>query len=177
MKKIAVGSQNPIKIEAVESVVQKLWPGCVVVALDAPSGVSAMPLSDQECQVGAQQRAQWVQKAAGAKVGLGLEGGVAWLGELPFITGWVAAVGPSGRVSLASTGYLPLPHHLAEQVRGGAELGQLMDKLVNEHNTKQKSGAIGILTNGVVSRQMAFAQGVAYALAPFLHPELYQMMG
>jgi non-canonical (house-cleaning) NTP pyrophosphatase len=43
-----------------------------------------------------------------------------------------------------------------------------MDALVNESNTKQKQGAVGILTNGLSNRQAAYEQLVAMAAAPFV---------
>jgi non-canonical (house-cleaning) NTP pyrophosphatase len=43
-----------------------------------------------------------------------------------------------------------------------------MDALVKEHNTKQGRGAVGILTNGLSSRQTAYEQLVAMAAAPFV---------
>ena len=58
------------------------------------------------------------------------------------------------------------PH--AEIGGGGGELGPAMDSLSNEHNTKQKQGAIGILTAGLSSRQAAYEQLVAMAAAPFV---------
>ena len=48
-----------------------------------------------------------------------------------------------------------------------------MDELLGDHNTKQKGGAVGALTAGLVSRGTAFAIAVAYAMAPFVSPAFY----
>jgi inosine/xanthosine triphosphatase len=49
-----------------------------------------------------------------------------------------------------------------------------MDELLGEENIKQKGGAVGALTAGLVQREQAFALAVAYALAPFVAPHFYQ---
>jgi non-canonical (house-cleaning) NTP pyrophosphatase len=56
----------------------------------------------------------------------------------------------------------------------GRELGPLMDELLGEENIKQKGGAVGALTAGLVPRSDTFAVAVAYALAPFVAREFYQ---
>jgi non-canonical (house-cleaning) NTP pyrophosphatase len=48
-----------------------------------------------------------------------------------------------------------------------------MDELLGQKNVKQKGGAVGALTAGLVLRQETFAVAVAYALAPFVSPKFY----
>ena len=43
-----------------------------------------------------------------------------------------------------------------------------MDDLCDDHNVKQKGGAIGVLTQGAVLREEAFAQAILYATSIFL---------
>jgi non-canonical (house-cleaning) NTP pyrophosphatase len=57
---------------------------------------------------------------------------------------------------------------VAAGLRRGEELGPLMDRLSGEDNTKQKQGAVGILTNGLINRQSAYEQIVAMAAGPFI---------
>ena len=58
-------------------------------------------------------------------------------------------------------------------VREGLELGHAMDRLIGAHNTKHGSGAVGILTSGLVDRQRAYEMLVSYAVAPFVTSEIY----
>jgi non-canonical (house-cleaning) NTP pyrophosphatase len=67
----------------------------------------------------------------------------------------------------------PLPDSIACRVFAGEELGYVMDDVLNDTNIKQKGGAVGALTKGLVLRQDAFAIAVAYALSPYLVPELH----
>ena len=171
--KIAVGSTNPVKLTAVQSIVQQLWPDAEVTAVSVPTGVSEMPLSDSETITGARNRARAARAAINADLGFGLEGGVHPDPIGLVLQGWVVVTDGNGREGIAGAGRLPLPPMLAQRILAGEELGPVMDELLGESNVKVKGGAIGALTGGLIPRQQAFALGVAYALAPFVAPEFY----
>lgn len=176
IRKVAVGSLNPVKIAAVRAVVRRVWPGAVVVGVAVDSGVSLQPLSDEEAIAGATQRARLARIAGAGDLGVGLEGNTVDTGYGMFTTGWAVVADQDGTVSLGSSGRLPLPALVAQAVRQGRELGPLMDELAGETNTKQRQGAVGILTNGLITRQAALEIAVLYALSRFLNP-LYQADG
>lgn len=170
---VAVGSTNPVKVTAVATHVNRLWPDAVITPLPVTSGVSPMPLTDDETLAGARNRALAAQEKLGADLGIGLEGGVH---PEPFglvLQGWVVIVDRDGRTGVGGCARLPLPEMIAARVQAGEELGQVMDEILNDHNTKQKGGAVGALTKELVVRGEAFATAVAYALAPFVSAELY----
>ena len=178
VKKIAVGSLNPVKIAAVRNVAQRIWSDTDVIGISVPSGISVQPTSDQEAIKGAVNRAQLARYALQADLGLGLEGFTIDTQWGMFVSAWVAVVGTNEFTSaeiigLGAGGRIQLPHRVAEVVRNGAELGPLMDQFVNQKNTKQKQGAIGILTDGLVGRTEALEIGVIYALARFIKPDYY----
>jgi non-canonical (house-cleaning) NTP pyrophosphatase len=89
------------------------------------------------------------------------------------LQGWVVIVDGAGGEGIGGAGRLPLPATIAARILAGEELGPLMDELSGESNVKQKGGAVGTLTGGLVPRQVAFALAVAYALAPFVAPTFY----
>jgi non-canonical (house-cleaning) NTP pyrophosphatase len=66
-----------------------------------------------------------------------------------------------------------LPPIAADRLRAGDELGDVIDDLFDAKESKRQNGAIGLLTEGAVTRTDAFADLVAMACAPFLHPDLY----
>ncbi len=173
--KVAVGSTNPVKVSAVRQVVQQTWPGAEVVGVSVPSGVSAMPMSDAETIEGAKNRATAAREAATADLGFGLEGGVhhdpvaGWV-----LQGWAVVVDVNGRTGMGGNGRLPLPPLLVKRILAGEELGPVLDDILGEKDVKQKGGAIGLLTAGLIMRQEAFTMSVAYALAPFLMPSFYE---
>ncbi len=171
--KVAVGSTNPVKVAAARSVIERVWPGATIASVVVPSGVRPRPLSDAECIEGAKNRAVAAQQVAMADLGIGIEGGVHEAeGEL-WLTAWTVIVDNRGRMGKGNSGRLLLPQTIASKIRGGVELGHLMDDLMGENNVKQKGGAVGALTAGLVLRQEALALGVTYALAPLISPQFY----
>jgi inosine/xanthosine triphosphatase len=173
-KNIAVGSTNPVKVAAVRSVIERAWPEAEVFPIEVDPGVSAMPMSDSECITGARNRAGFALQFPGADMGVGLEGGVNQDPDGLMLLGWVVVVDKDGREGVGGGARLPLPAHIARRVLLGEELGPLMDELLGQTNVKQRGGAVGALTNGLVLRRETFAVAVAYALSPFVSPHFYR---
>ncbi len=171
--KIAVGSTNPVKISAVRQMVERVWPDAIICPVAVSSGVSEMPHSDQETITGARNRAIAARLSQHADMGVGLEGGIQVEPFGMVLQGWVVIVDDNGREGVAAAARLPLPPLIARRIQAGEELGPIMDDLLEDHNTKQKGGAVGALTAGLVPRGDAFAIAVAYALAPFVSPAFY----
>src|SRR3954464_2273611 len=138
----AVGSLNPSKIEAVERALARLAPGCSVEAVDAGSGVGKQPFGDDATREGARTRARAALAAGGADLGIGLEGGVIFEGDAPWLISWVVVVDKSGRTGEASGLRMRLPSAAASRLRAGDELGDVIDALFDRHLSKQQSGAI-----------------------------------
>jgi len=66
-----------------------------------------------------------------------------------------------------------LPEFVVNKLLTGMELGYVMDEILKEHNTKQKQGAIGFFTNGVMDRKELYVEGLKIAMVPFLHKEIF----
>lgn len=132
-----------------------------------------MPLSDAELREGALTRARGALERTAAEVAFGLEGGATLDGERAWLTGHVVAVTRDGRIGEAAWGRMLLPQSVTPRLRAGAELGDVIDDLFGRKESKRQTGAIGLLTEDTVTRTDAFADLVAMACAPFLHPELY----
>ena len=170
----AVGSTNPAKVEAVRRTLGRFAPDCVVVSVAVPSGVGDMPLGQEAIRSGALARAQGALERTDAEIAFGLEGGAIIEGDRAWLTGHVIALTRDGRIGEAAWGRMLLPTAAAARVKNGEELGDVIDDLFGERESKRNAGAIGLLTDGAVSRSDAFADHVAMACAPFLHPELYE---
>jgi inosine/xanthosine triphosphatase len=173
VRTVAIGSTNAAKGRAVRRALGRVWPEAEYREVEVDSGVGAMPLSDGEGARGARTRAERAREALDADLGVGLEGSVADTPEGMFLTGWAAVVDREGRVGLASGARLPLPPAIAAEVRAGAELGPIIDRYAGEADTRHRQGAAGYLTRGLLPRDEQFGIAVLCALAPFLHPALY----
>lgn len=59
-------------------------------------------------------------------------------------------------------------------MKRGKELGDVMDSLVREKDTKKRGGAIGIFTRGMVSRKELYEHGVWMALSSLWAPDFFK---
>lgn len=166
---VAIGSLNPVKIAASRTVVGHFAAGAAVQGIAVASGVPDQPWGDDETIRGAIARAHAARLAIDADWGIGIEGGVIDAGNGVVRTcAWAAVVTRDGREGVGGSLSLELPAEVAELVRSGLELGHAMDAVTGTHNVKQGAGAVGVLTNGLVSRQAAYETLVAYALVPII---------
>ena len=172
--KIAVGTLNPAKITAVTQTISRVWADAEIMPVVVPTGISEMPMTDEETIRGARNRAHAAREKIDADMGIGLEGGVHPDPNGLMIQGWVAIVNRNGKMGIGGAARMPLPPQIANRILAGEELGPIMDDILNAHNTRQKGGAIGALTAGLVPRGDAFATAVAYALSPFIVPKFYE---
>jgi non-canonical (house-cleaning) NTP pyrophosphatase len=75
--------------------------------------------------------------------------------------------------SVGRSSNLPLPQPFYDALLAGKELGDVMDDAFNTVNIKQQGGAIGLLTNHLATRESTYVQALTLAMAPFLHPTLF----
>ncbi|MEP6990505.1 MAG: inosine/xanthosine triphosphatase [bacterium] len=169
VRRVAVGSLNPVKIGAARAVLAQLFPDALIEGIAVPSGVPDQPWGDDETIRGAVARAHAAREALDADWGIGIEGGVVDAGDGMVRTcAWAAIVARSGRRGVGGSLSLELPPAVAQLVRSGMELGHAMDALTGARDVKRGVGAVGILTAGLVTRQDAYEALVAYAAAPFV---------
>lgn len=172
----AVGSENPVKINCVVEAAKAFWPEASAIGANTDSGVSAQPDSDHEMLLGALNRArQALEKTPEAQFGVGLEGGTLDAEDGMWAYAWIVVVDRQGRLGKGQSGRFLLPEPIAQLVRDGIELGEADDRFFGRSNSKQQDGAIGILSDGVVTRLDLYKPAVIFALLPFVHPEFYEV--
>jgi len=149
--KIAIGSLNPTKVQAVE----KVFKDDTVLSISVPSDVSNQPLTDDETMRGAMNRAYHSRTESKADMGIGLEGGVIISGEKLLLCNW-GALEYDGGVLVASGAKILLPNEFIPALLEGRELAELMEGYTKKKDIRSKEGAIGIFTNGRITRQQMF---------------------
>ena len=102
----------------------------------------------------------------------GIEGGIDFIGEEMTCFAWIL-VQSKTKMGKAKTATFFLPERVAELVKSGKELGDADDIVFGQSNSKQKTGALGLLTKNVVSRTALYEDPVIMALIPFKNDELY----
>lgn len=171
--KVIVGSTNPVKVGAAREVFEKIDPNVEIVSIAVESGVPHQPWGDEETRQGAINRAHAAMRD-GADYAVGFEGGVVETEHGIMTCAWCAVINAAEKCGLGGSVNMMLPPKVQDALRHGAELGPAMDDLVGESNTKQGSGAAGILTDGLTDRKMEYEHMLALALAPFRRPDLYE---
>lgn len=174
-KLVIVGSKNPVKVKSTENAFSHMFEDSFVVqGLNVNSNVSDQPKGDVETYTGAYNRA-FASKSAfpEADFWVGIEGGVDHVGEQMVSFAWMVIIDADNRIGKAKTATFFLPEALNQMVSDGMELGEADDKLFNKSNSKESGGAVGILTNGVISRTNYYQQALSLALIPFIKKELY----
>lgn len=172
---IAVGSTNPTKIQPVEAVFSALFPDVAVKGAEVSSGIREQPLTDREMYKGALNRAGNALKTLPeAEYGVGIEGGIHKYSYGYFERSLVVIVNRSGKIGVGSSGGLVLPEKIIDRIRQGETLEQAIDGLFGTKKIGRGIGMFGIMTNGVVTRSEGVKHGVAFALARFLHEDVYR---
>jgi len=175
MRTIIVASLNPVKAEAVLNGFQRLFSDETfeIKIVSVPSGVSDQPMTDQNARQGALTRAKHARRAdPKGDYWVGVEGGCDYLGGEMVAFAWIVILS-GGRCGSARTALFRLPGEVQALVEAGMELGDADDQIFCRENSKQKSGAVGILTGDVVTRTSLYEQAVILALIPFKNPSLY----
>lgn len=171
---IAVGSTNPTKLAPVKAVFESHFKAVQIKGISVESGVSEQPMSIDEMYKGALNRAQnALKKTKGAQYGVGIEGGLH-----KQVFGWfehsiVVILNKKGEIGVGASGGLVLPEIIMKSIHSGKNLEEAIDDHFKTNKIGEGIGMFGIFTKGVVTRSEGVKHGVAFALARFLHDDVY----
>ena len=175
MKKVIIASKNPIKIQSVKAGYEKMFPTqeFEFIGVSVPSNVADQPMSNEETFRGAKNRAvNASQTIEEADFYIGIEGGIEHVDNEMQAFAWVFILA-NGKYGKSKTGTFFLPNQVMELIKAGKELGEADDIVFKRHNSKQNSGAVGILTGDLIDRTSYYTEAVILALIPFKNVELY----
>lgn len=177
MKKVIVGSINPVKIEVARQAFEKVFPNeeFEFVGYKASSNVSEQPKSDEETLRGAYNRIEDCKKKfPDADFWVSQEGGVVDDITHMFESSHVVIVSQDGTVGRARAASFEIPKPIAKDIREGMELGPAADKLFNVSNSKQQASIVGLLTDNLIDRTSTYLQSAIFALLRHKHKDLYK---
>lgn len=175
VSKIIVASKNPIKINSVKLGFHKVYSDLdfEYEGVSVPSDVSDQPMSNQETLDGAINRATHAKKGfPNANFWVGIEGGIEKMGEEMMAFAWIVILSKDKK-GKARTGTFFLPPKVVELINQGKELGEADDIVFGHSNSKQKNGAVGILTSNIIDRTQFYVEAMVLALIPFLNKDIY----
>ena len=167
MVKIALGTKNPAKIKAGELAAREL--SAELISIDVSSEVSEQPFSDEETIEGAINRARNAMKEADAEFGLGLEGGVVNTPYGLFICNWGALVTRRDKCFIGGGARIKLPDEIAQELFDGRELGPVMDEYTRQEGIRKSEGAVGVFSNGRVTRDRMFEHIIELLVGQYEH--------
>lgn len=171
---VAVGSTNNTKIAPVPEVFAKHFKNVVVQGVKVNSGVDDQPMEDEEIYKGALNRAKKApSKVKEAEFGVGIEGRLHKRSYGWFEHSLVVIINHQGKVGVGASGGLVLPDKVIRRIHKGETLEAAIDQIFGTKKIGEGIGMFGLMTKGVVTRSAGVAHGVAFALAPFLHPTIY----
>jgi len=168
--RVAVGSTNKVKIEAVRRALGPYY-DVEVVPIAVGSGVRAQPVGDEAFE-GARNRAEGAMKLSKCDLAVGIEGGIMELNGKEFAFAAISIIDAKGQSSSATTGLFQLPLESLRLIGEGLELGEAMDRITGMSDVKHGPGAVGIFTKGVIDRTGLYVHGTTLALIPFLNRHL-----
>ncbi len=173
MIRILVGSLNPVKVDSVRLAFGKFHDNMEVEGISVESGVPDQPI-DLETFDGALNRVTSLHKTyKGFDYYVGIEGGLFNYYSKWFAKGVVCIKDASGNSAFGESASFEIPDYFMEKINAGMELGHVIDEVTSDKNTKQKGGAIGHLTNNVMTRKDLYIPGIIAALVPFINRETY----
>lgn len=165
---IAIGTTNKAKIQSVQAIVNQYFEKVNFTYFKAPSQVSEQPITNEETRLGAINRAKNTSIATGAMLSFGLEGGVTEIDGDMYVCNWGALTLADGTTFTAAGAQIILPEEIAQEIRAGKELGPVMEQYTQRLDIRQGTGAVGIFTQGIVTRQTMFEHIVALLIGQHL---------
>ena len=172
---VIVGSTNPVKVQSTEEAFQLAFgSGSVVQGINVDSGVGKQPIGDEETYRGALGRASNAQVAfPEADFWVGIEGGAHRVEDDWMAYAHIVILDKAGQTGKARSASFYLPQTVGDLLAEGMELGEADDLLFRTDDSKRGSGAVGLLTKGVVDRKALYKQGVSLGLIPFVNGGLF----
>ena len=169
---LVVASQNPVKIEATRRGFASMFPRRVfhLHPVAVPSGVRPQPLSDAETLQGALTRVQHAAHLVPqADYWVGIEGGVEERQGGMEAFAWIVISAPHISSAKVARELLVSLKRSRLSYAKGYELAAAVEEMYQHTQVKSTTGAVGVLTEGVIDRVQLYEHAVVLALVPFKH--------
>jgi len=172
MKKVLIASRNPVKINATKKAFEEVFTDRFEFeGVSVDSLVSDQPMSNDEALKGATNRLQNIQHLK-ADYFVSIEGGIDLLDNNYEAFAWIV-ISDKQKIGKAKTATFQLPIKISNLIKEGYELGDADDLVFKRSNSKQKNGAVGILTDNLINRTDYYSHAIILALIPFTNTKLY----
>ncbi|MCL2148706.1 MAG: inosine/xanthosine triphosphatase [Methanomassiliicoccaceae archaeon] len=161
--RVAVGSLNRVKVEAVRAVMERVFGSAVIVPVRAGSGVPDQPWGP-ETRSGAVNRA--VAALGDRDLSVGIEAGVFPTEDGLYDFQYCAVLDKGGRMTVGVGPGFRYPDEVAALVSGGMTVGEAVERLHGDADIGMGQGAVGLLSMGLLDRKALTEQAVVAAMVP-----------
>jgi inosine/xanthosine triphosphatase len=161
--KIAVGSTNRVKVEAVRAVMERIFGNVIIKPIDVKSGVPEQP-KELETRTGAVNRA--TSALGDNDLSVGIEAGVFQTEDGLYDFQYCAILDKNGTMTIGVGPGFRYPDDVAELVSEGMTVSEAMHKLYGDPEIGKKQGAVGLLSKGLLDRKTLTEQSVTAAMIP-----------
>lgn len=178
--KIAVGTQNKGKIEAVRNGLSK-YPDYLdveVIGIKTDSGVNHQPIGLDETILGAKNRARFAYELGKADLGFGLEAGIFLVPQTKsdYMDTTACAIYDGKEYHLGLSSCFEYPKEMIKKVlEEGKEISDVAMEMGFSEDTsfREDNGMIGLLTKGIITRTTYSEQAVHNAMIHLLNKKHY----
>ncbi len=161
--RIAVGSVNRVKVEAVRTVMERVFGNVIIKPVEVSSGVSDQP-KGMETRKGAVNRA--CEALQNNDIAVGIEAGVFETEDGLYDFQYCAVVDKEGTMTIGVGPGFRYPDDISELVRKGMTVGEAVHDLYGDPEIGKKQGAVGLLSKGLLDRRSLTEQSVIAAMIP-----------
>ena len=167
--KIAVASENPVKINAVKKAFSKFFTDFEIISSKVKSGVSEQPLNWETVKGATNRVLRLKEIIPGCDFYIGIEGGVMSYSDKGLAFGAIVISDSMSNTHIGFSPFFELPKSVSDRIFDGEELGPVIDSISHETDTKKKSGAVGLFSDGITNRTEFYVSGVVMAILPFVN--------
>lgn len=172
---LAVGTANPVKVEAAKDAFGRWVPTVEATGIDVDSGVPEQPY-DGDGPRGAVRRAKRaLAESDDAGLGVGIEAAIVTedpTGQRQDVQ-YCAIVDAQGRVTTGAGPGFAYPPRVLADLEEGHTVGEAFHALTGREDVGQEEGAIGVLTRAGATRRELTEWAVIAAIVPRLRPAWY----
>ncbi|MDD4151077.1 MAG: inosine/xanthosine triphosphatase [Candidatus Gracilibacteria bacterium] len=177
--KIAIGTTAAPKIAAIEEGIKKcpFFEGINVeiIPMSVKSGISDMPLSEEENMTGAKNRAIACKSEIEADFYIGMEGGTTMIGNKAYLFGVVYIMNNSGEGHFGFSNRMEMPEIFRKRVYDNLEdLGPVLTEITGVEGASKKTGAFGAWSDDLLTRKEQFLLAFLSAI-PAFYNKYYKM--
>lgn len=173
--RVAVGSTNKVKVDAVRNIFTQAFGLVEVVSVDADRNAGKQPLEEKTIE-GAIERAKGAVSSGGADFGVGVEAGLFYNHVLKRYLDiqYCAIIDSSGKMTVGHGPGFEYPPEVVRSVLQGGTVGDTMSRITEIDKIGHKMGSIGYLSDGLIDRTSLTEIAVLMALVPRIRKELYE---